>query len=510
MLQSLAGKLTRITDLHEIGLTVADELRSLIDYHNCRVFVVEGDMVVPIAFRGDLAAPPSTSTDVLKVPVGHGVTGHVVQTGEPLLVGDAARCEFAEVIPGTDPIDESLLAVALRYGARSIGAIVISKLGFDQFDDDDLRLVQVLAAQASVAVENARLYEAQRREAESAQALLSVARELASGNGLVDILQRTVDLTGGIVDSDQTSLWLEDTVTGELVPRAFAAGDETRADLDADARRLLDEVGAGGVPFQLDDGSDGDARRPRLVAPFALPDGTRGCIVARVAVRATESPARPLALLDGLAHQAKLAIANASNFESLEGTFISTIEALANALEANDHDTSTHARWIADTALQVGRRLGLEGEALRRLELAALFHDIGKIGIPSEIISKPGKLTREERLLIEQHPELGERIIGPIARLEDVRVVVRHCHERFDGRGYPDGLVGLAIPVESRIVFVCDAFHAMTTDRPYRRALPPDEARRRLEAEAGHQFDPLVVETFLGLLDEQAARASAA
>jgi HD-GYP domain-containing protein (c-di-GMP phosphodiesterase class II) len=151
--------------------------------------------------------------------------------------------------------------------------------------------------------------------------------------------------------------------------------------------------------------------------------------------------------------------------------------------------------------LKVGQELGLPPKELKRLELGALFHDIGKIGIPSEILSKPGKLTPEERAVIETHPELGEKIIAPICRLQDVRPIVRHCHERWDGRGYPDAIAGELIPLESRIVFVCDAFHAMTTDRPYRRRLPLEEARKRLLEGAGTQFDPEVVDVFVRLLD---------
>jgi HD-GYP domain-containing protein (c-di-GMP phosphodiesterase class II) len=203
---------------------------------------------------------------------------------------------------------------------------------------------------------------------------------------------------------------------------------------------------------------------------------------------------RPLRLLAGLAHQSKLAIANANNFEHLEGTFISTVEALANALEANDEYTSSHARWITDLALKVGEGLGLDTRSLKRLELGALFHDIGKIGIPEAILSKPGPLTAEERKLVEKHPELGERIIAPIDRLEEVCPIVRHCHERYDGTGYPDRKLGEDIPIESRIILACDAYHAMTTDRPYRKRLPKEEALRRLDEGAGTQFDPTVVE----------------
>jgi HD-GYP domain-containing protein (c-di-GMP phosphodiesterase class II) len=235
------------------------------------------------------------------------------------------------------------------------------------------------------------------------------------------------------------------------------------------------------------------------VAPFTV-DGRWGAIA--VGTRDTERYGeRDLALLGGLTVQARLAITNASRFESMEQTFLSTVEALANALEASDEDTSSHARWITDLAIRVGGELGLDARGLKRVELGALFHDIGKIGIPSSILSKPGALTDDERRIVEQHPELGERILRPIGQLEDVCGIVRHCHERWDGRGYPDGCAGEDIPVEARIIFACDAFHAMTTDRPYRRALPVEEAKRRLLEGAGTQFDPAVVEACLRVLE---------
>ena len=503
MLQSLAGKLNRLNDVREIGMTIANELRALIDYHNCRVFVVDGDMVVPVAFQGDLTAD-ATTMDVFTVKVGEGVTGHVVATGRPLLTGDAANCEVGITIEGTQRIDESLVAVPMHYGSRVIGAIVISKLGFDQFDADDLRLLEVLAGHAAVALENARLYEAQRREADSAKALLEFARDLATARGLDDVLRRTVAQTARILESDRTTVWLDDPRTGRLTVRAMhglAPEQEAVARAHEPTEEFLALLVPEAEPFVLD---PRESDVPHLVAPLTLDDGTRGCITAAMPNRDPDIVERPLRLLAGVASQAKLAIANAGNLDSLEGTFISTVEALANALEANDEYTSSHTRWISEMAVEVGTELGLDAATLKRLELGALFHDIGKIGIPSEILSKPGDLTVEERAVIETHPELGERIIAPIHRLQDVRPVVRHCHERWDGLGYPDKLAGEEIPIgreSSRIVFVCDAFHAMTTDRPYRAKLTFDEARHRLEVGAGTQFDPCVVASFLRVLD---------
>ena len=215
---------------------------------------------------------------------------------------------------------------------------------------------------------------------------------------------------------------------------------------------------------------------------------------ARCARRRT----RILRLLAGIADQTSLAL-TARPTGTRSSSCSSTVAVLANALEATDEYTSSHARWISDAALAVGERLGLDAGRMRSLEYGALLHDIGKLGIPQEILAKPGPLTAEERLIVEQHPVIGERILAPVERLADVARIVRACHERWDGGGYPDGTAGAEIPLEARIVFVCDAFHAMVTDRPYRGALSTEEAYDRLRAGAGTQFDPEVVEMFLAL-----------
>ena len=509
MLQSLSGKLSRLNDVREIGDEVAAELRSLIDYHNCRVFLVDGQELVPIAFRGELGADAGAAPlELLRGRVGAGVTGRCAELGESLLIGDAARCEFGSPIAGTPDIEESLLAVPLRYGSRVAGVIVVSKLGLDQFDEADLRLLEVLAGHAAVALENARLYEAARREAESATALLAFGRELAGKSSLDDILQRVAELTGSLLSSSRTSIWVKEA-SGRIAPRTLHGyDDDERSHAEAvrlDAATAWPTLGRD-EPFVLSaaecvriGGPPLDASAAYAIAPIEV-DGRPGIIAAVLPEGGLGK--RDLRLFGGLAYQAKLAIANASNFEGLERTFVSTVEALANALEANDEYTSTHARWISDLSLRVGRRLGLEPAALKRLELGALLHDIGKIGIPDGLLAKPGRLTGPERRVIESHPALGEQIIGPIDRLQDVRPIVRHCHERWDGRGYPDGLAGEQIPLESRIIFVCDAYHAMTTDRPYRKRLSHPEAVRRLEEAAGTQFDAHVVAVCVGVLRE--------
>ena len=513
MLQSLGGKLNRLNDVRRIGNVIATELRSLIDYHNCRVSLVEGEDVIPIAFVGQFTSDTSEPLEILACKVGQGITGRVAQTGESLLIADAANCEFARVLPGTDAIDESQVVVALTFGTRVVGVIVISKLGLNQFDEDDMRLLEVLAGHAAVALENASLYEAARREAERATALLEFSRQLSAAEGMAEVVDRIVELSARTLGSPRASVWFQESSADTFKVRATHGYSEldrgrlARMQFDAEtAESFL----SGKEPFVVTEkelaaitgAQELGVGKPFAIAPLTV-DGSRlGCI-AVAPPDDGEFTERHLRLLAGIAHQAKLALTNAGNFQSLEKTFIETVEALANALEANDEYTSSHARWITDLALKVGEGLGLDGRSLKRLELGALFHDIGKLGIPEAILSKPGPLTDAERKIVEKHPELGERIIAPIDRLEEVRPIVRHCHERFDGAGYPDRLGGEEIPIESRIIFVCDAYHAMTTDRPYRKRLSSEEALRRLEEGAGTQFDPRAVEVCKRVLAER-------
>ena len=197
-------------------------------------------------------------------------------------------------------------------------------------------------------------------------------------------------------------------------------------------------------------------------------------------------------------------------FRRLEQTNLGIAEALAAALEAKDYYTADHARSIADLAVHVGVELGMTLGEVRDLRLGAIFHDIGKIAIPDAILNKPGKLSDEEFEIVKAHTVVGEQILAPVPFLEGVRRIVRHDHERWDGRGYPDGLRGEAIPLGSRIVFVVDSYHAMTSDRPYRKALDEAEATAELKAGAGSQFDPAVVEAFIRVLRRRRHLPSAA
>jgi putative two-component system response regulator len=188
--------------------------------------------------------------------------------------------------------------------------------------------------------------------------------------------------------------------------------------------------------------------------------------------------------------------------EVLEIIRFDVIKALSQAIQVKDHYTGDHCDRIVEYSGSIAEKFGLSPQEKKVLAYAAALHDIGKIGIPEAILNKPGRLTEEEYAVMKTHPQKGVEIIEGVEFLAPVVPLIYHHQERYDGRGYPDGLVGEKIPLGSRIVAVLDTFDAMTSDRPYRKALPVERALDELKRFTHQQFDPLVVDAFLQVLQE--------
>ena len=229
-------------------------------------------------------------------------------------------------------------------------------------------------------------------------------------------------------------------------------------------------------------------------------------IAYTVAAVATEAPALVLAVAPLFWLLREFSRERSHRLEAaheLNQTYRGTVMVLADVVEADDDYTASHCRSVVELCAAAGTELGLDNAEMQELEIAALLHDVGKIAIPDSILNKPSRLTEEEFELMKTHTIEGqallERVGGKLAR---VGAVVRSCHERWDGRGYPDGLMGEEIPLAARIVFCCDAYSAMTTDRPYRRAMSPEAAVAELNENSGSQFDPAVVDALVTVVHE--------
>jgi len=186
----------------------------------------------------------------------------------------------------------------------------------------------------------------------------------------------------------------------------------------------------------------------------------------------------------------------------LEVTLEASVQSLAALLDLRDGYTGQHSSTVVHLCEQVARRVGVTGDELEHLRIAAHLHDLGKIGVPDEILHKPGPLDDAEWSIMREHPVWGARALETIPGFRSASRAVRHHHERWDGAGYPDGLAGEDIPIGARVIAVCDAYEAMTSTRPYRPALADSEARERIVAGTGSQFDPAAT---WGLLDALAS-----
>jgi HD-GYP domain-containing protein (c-di-GMP phosphodiesterase class II) len=184
--------------------------------------------------------------------------------------------------------------------------------------------------------------------------------------------------------------------------------------------------------------------------------------------------------------------------------FLDTMLDWADAIEHKDPNTAGHARRVTSYSLLLGLELGLPNDKLADLWLAAALHDVGKICVSDSILCKPGPLTAEETAVMRLHPVVGSRLLAPVRCMRGALDGVRHHHERFDGRGYPDGLQGTKIPLQARIIAVADTFDAVTTHRPYRAARSPEQASCVIVSGEGTQFCPSVVRAFQSLFESQA------
>ncbi len=387
--------------------------------------------------------------------------------------------------------EKTCLTAPLYFGEEPLGMLVFIEIESERrYTEEEVALAQALAEQAAIAVHNARLFRRQELQNRRLVALAEVSRVISATLDPQEVLERVRSAVGAFFFEAPTEaeVFLRDG--RGYVPFTARLGEAEAVPRTPD--RLVARMMRTRAPVQ-----NGDSRRGRrLVVPLVVNRFVEGYLDVRCRrrTRLTDEEVQAVEILVG---HAAVALENAQNYGKLESMYLETVRALAAAIEAKDHYTAEHGDMLASMAVAVGRRLGLSEEELRDLRYAAVLHDIGKIGIPGHILNKPDRLTDEEFAVMAEHTVIGERIISHIDYLAPIAGIIRSAHERWDGRGYPDQLTAHEIPTASRILLVCDAYHAMTSDRPYRTAMPEHRALEELRRNAGAQFDPEVVEAFL-------------
>jgi GAF domain-containing protein len=341
----------------------------------------------------------------------------------------------------------------------------------------------------------------------------SAASNLLQDSGYSAIvLERLVRHVCRVADVQRACIFVRD----RRDPRAVIAAAVHGAPIELLGSRVAADEGAlgrvlsGGEPLLVPD-CDGLALAPAFTqeatraafAPIRFEGAVRGVIAVAVCDANARLDAGQVEVLCEMADLAAAALDHASAREDARESVDAHVEALATAMDLRDRRTAEHSEDVVLLAGLVGQLLQLDRPALVELEFAARLHDVGKIRVPDRVLNKPGPLNPQEREVMRCHSAWGSETLSGVPGLEVVATIVRFHHERWDGGGYPDGLGGACIPLASRIIAVCDAFGAMTCDRPYRAGMPPAEALGELRAGAGTQFDPAVVDAFCEALATQ-------
>jgi HD-GYP domain-containing protein (c-di-GMP phosphodiesterase class II) len=359
-------------------------------------------------------------------------------------------------------------------------------------------------------------FEGGERETEAArwlEALCTMTRTVFSGLSVGAILDAAAGTVLTVSGGRRVAILVPDPATGRLEPVATRVQTGTPATVFRVSATIVEEAVRQGVSILCSDAALDDRFRTRdsvlgqrvrtvICVPLQAETRNLGAVYVDYSKVAAGIGERHLRMVAALGQQAGMALERAALVRDLEDLFVGALLTVTTSIEVRDPYTRGHSERVTHFALRLGRELGVSGQDFEALELAGLMHDLGKLGVPDQVLGKPGPLSDAEFDLMKRHPDHGVRILANLPELERivpiraVSAAVRHHHERFDGHGYPAGLAGDGIPLLARILAVADTFDAVTSERPYRAARSAETARDILCAGAGSQWDPAVLRAF--------------
>lgn len=433
--------------------------------------------------------------------------------------GAARRIEDLSVLPPS--LSAALQArelragvvVPLRTGDTPLGAIVVWGGSPRSLAALDLTALDAVAGQGAAAVARLQADRALAEQLRANAALVRAAEIAFTSQTEAEALSRFADLLPEAAAACVAGIWLLDADDDERTLHAacIAAGDLDLsgnlwplASADDPTPHVLRTIGEGGLPESLRGWCVRHGAAALVLAPIVSPDGPLGlaCLLYRDPAELPDDAG--LALIEEITRQMGIGLSTLRLREDRRLLYRSSVEALAATVDARDPFTHTHSRNVAHYSRLIAERLGLPRQQVEQIELAGLLHDIGKIGLADQILTKTGPLDPDERIVMMTHPARGADILAGHEDLAALVPIVRHHHERYDGFGYPDGLAGGEIPLGAAIVSVADAFDSMVSDRSSARRRPVDAALDRLRLDSGRQFHPEVVAALVAAVGEDA------
>jgi len=498
-------RITELATLNEIGRAISStmklhDLLELIYHQTCRVMEVSAFYIAlydqekeELRSVIDMLHGQHRPQEERSRKSAKGRTEHITRTKKPLLIrGDVQETYRRLGIVSSDKRARAFAGVPITADDEVIGVLAVQNYERDDaYDEHTIELLSTIANQATIAIENARLYGGLRAElAERKRAEEALQESEENYRALMNeapIGICNTDLKGTITyvnkRFEEVSGYSREEVVGKNGFKLGMFPDETlkflgermKARLRGEPARHLE------IRFKCKDG--------RWIWVDIL-----GRVIKRWGV--------PV----GLQLTSRDITERKRAEEALRSAAVETLEAVSSIVEANDPYTAGHSARVTELAIEIARKMGLRDGQIETLRIAGFLHDVGKVGIPGNVLNKPARLTQAEWLMIQAHPVVSAQTAERVAAFEDAVPAIRHHHERWDGTGYPDGLKGEEIPLLARILAVADGYDAMTSERPYRRALTEEEVLAELEEGAGTQWDSQVVDVLVKMYEEGALK----
>lgn len=453
----------------------------------------------------------------LRIPAKHGMASAVLREKKAILFEIDSNDQIHEVPPISSILvgHPCALALPLQAAGQAIGAVLL--FGAQPAHQ---ALVELLCQRMSTEIVRAAELQAVRNHNQRLQAMIDIFGKIGSTLDRDHILRMMIDYARQMINAEACSLFLVEPATQDIVLHLASPADAKLDDqqvrvpagkgiighvVESGEAVLVPDVSQDDRHYRQVDQTIGFITRALLAVPLRSRSVTlgqeRGELQERViggfeAVNKVQGTfdTDDAALLTILANQAATVLQIADLYGDANELFLDMISALTTAIDAKDPYTEGHSQRVSDFSVEIARQMSLPAEVVHQVRIGSLLHDVGKIGIPDQILSKPGRLTDEEYEIMKQHPVVGANIMGQVRKLHDELPAIAEHHERLDGSGYPRGLCGDECSLLGRIVAVADVFDALTSDRPYRGPMPVEDVLDYLYQRAGRQFDETCVQ----------------
>ena len=530
-LKQINHSLCFVHDIDEIYIKLAENVLNVLNgIQSCIVLVVD-ELHSQFEYKVVKGLNTESITKNKRVPIDSLIASKVYQTGETLVINETstksieAKEDELEKTQNNTSDSTNQEADSSRVISKSNvdkyfympiivkGKVIAilsgkNKLSGEDFSESDLSLVEGIIKETTISISNALMWQDLHRKVLELNTLHEIAKNIGVVLDINKLLELILDLTSKVFGSVKTSsiiLYDEET---QLLNVKLYKGDKSGKNI----RPIKSGEGIAGKVFQrgepiiindmhtTEDNDSIDNGSSSICVPLKVKEKCLGVLSITDKISGEPFDKSDLDMMVTLASQIAVSLNNAKLYEDLEASYLSAVRALANSIDAKDTYTMGHSERVAKYSVEIGKKMELSDEELKNLYIGALLHDIGKIGIPEAIINKTDKLTNEEFQEIKTHPTRGATIIEPAKFLKEKVPLIKYHHERYDGKGYPEGLKGEEIPLLARIICCADSFDAMTSKRAYRDTMPIEFAKKEMIRCSETQFDPKIVNAFLEVI----------